>query len=283
MAFNQQQLEKAGVYEAKSSLSSLLTDLEQIAGIAEAVAARQKARAKTGGWTILAGVIGAIAGAATGVGLLSLVSILAIIFGIGWWIYSFFGGARLTGHRVRLDIAKARLAMIQQDAGAQAHFSLRLALASNPTHLSQEAWTGRKNGRQQFFEECWLSLQGPLLDGTVVTDEIKDLKRTRTFTNASGKRKTKHRLTHLVNVRFSYPKELYGDARPAEKALHGEMKVAPSATLRDVRVTEKAITMKALVEAEKEIVTTAGMLSVGGYRILNLARRIAAGQRGNTK
>jgi len=279
MAVNVQQLEKQGIYEAKSSLASLLSDLDRIITIANEAAARKSRQLKTGVYLMLAGVIGAVVGAVAFPWLLG-VSSLAIIGGLGWWLYSLLGRGKLLEHPKRLEIAKERLAMIQPDAGPQKPFSLRLALASKPIRLSQEAWLGRKNGNQELFEECWLSLEGPLLDGTVLADEIKELSRKRTFSNASGKRKTKSRVTYVVNIRFSYPKERYGDARPAEQALKEEVKVGPSATLRSVRVTEKAIALKALVTSDQEIARTAGMLSMGGYRILNLARRMAAGPRG---
>lgn len=282
MALNRQQLEKEGVYQDKSPLSSLLGALEQIAGFAQEASALKRRRAKTGGYIILAGIIGAIVGAVAFGPLLSL-SILAIIAGVAWLIYSLFSGGKILAHPLRLNIAKERMAMIQQDAGAQTPFSCRLALASNPAKVSEEAWTTRKRGKEMLFEESWFTLEGRLLDGTTITDEIKDLTRKRTFTNPRGKHKTKTRLTYLVSVRFSYPQELYGDARPAEQALHGEVKVAGSAILRGVRVTEKAIALKALVSSEREITQTAGMLSVGGYRILNLARRMAARQRGKAK
>jgi hypothetical protein len=281
MAFNQQQLEKEGIYEQKAPLPTLLTDLDQISQLAAAVAARQKKQAKTGGYTMLGGLITAVIGVVFSP--LVVLGVLAIIVGLGWWIYSLFSGGKLVAHPMRLSVATQRIAMLQQDASAKAPFSVRLALASKPTQLSSDAWHGRKNGKQQFLEESWFSLEGPLLDGTVVADEIKDLTRKRTFSNARGKTKTKTRSTYLVNVRFYYPKELYGDARPAECALHGECKVGSAAVLRGVRVTEKAIVMKALVRAEKEILQTAGMLSVGGYRILNLARKIAAGKQGKTQ
>jgi hypothetical protein len=280
MALNQQQLEKTGIYQAKSSLPTIAAELEQIATIAEAEAAQKTNRAKTGGWIMLGGLIGAIIGGAADVNLLLVVSVLAMVVGLGWLIYAFVGAGKLVAHRVRLDVARQRVAMIEQDAGPKTEFAIRLAMSSNPTRLSGEPWHGRKGGNQQLFEESWLTLEGRLLDGTLLSDEIKDLKRERTFSNARGKRKTKTRLQYLVNVRFYYPQELYGDARPVQKALNSEVKVSRSATLRGLRVTEKAVVMKAVVTAEKDIIETAGMLSVGAYRILNLARRITAAQRG---
>jgi hypothetical protein len=283
MALNRQQVEQQGIYEEKSTLPSILNDLEAIGKLADEAVARKKKRARTGGYTMLGGLIAAVLGGATGLPLLLGVGLLGLLFGFGWWVSSFFSGGKLIDHRVRLDITRERIAMIQQDANAQKPFSIRLALASNPTRVSEDAWHGRKNGKQQFLEETWLKLEGPLLDGTVIADDITDLTRKRTYSNARGKRKSKSRLTHLVDVRFYYRPERYGDARAADKALQGQVKVGPGAVLKDVRVSEKAIVLKALVSLDKEITPTVGMLSLGGYRILNLARRIATGQGGSAK
>lgn len=269
-------------YEAKSSVTSLLSGLERMGEAADDFEARKKRQAKNGGIILLAGLILTAIGAVA-LSLLLVLSIPLIIGGLVLLVYSLVTGGNIRQQRKRLEIAKERLAMIQADAKPEKPFELRLCLRSIPVQLSQETWTARKNGKQQLFEDSWFSLEGPLLDGTVLTDEIKALSRKRTYSNARGKRKTKTRLTYLVNVRFSYPMELYGDARPAEQALRGEMKVGPSATLRSVRVTEKAIALKATVASEQEITQTAGMLSVGAYRILNLARRMAARKRGNAQ
>lgn len=283
MALNRQQVEQQGIYEEKSTLPSILNDLEAIGKLADEAAASKKKRARTGGYAMLGGLFGGVLAGVTGLALVTVVAVLAFIFGLCWWVSSFFSGGKLVDHRVRLDITKERLAMLQQDANAQKPFSIRLALASNPTRVSQEAWHGRKNGNQQCFEETWLKLEGQLLDGTVIVDDICDLTRKRTYSNARGKRKSKSRLTHLVDVRFYYRPERYGDARAADKALQGQVKVGPGAVVRDVRVSEKAIVLKALVNSDKEITPTVGMLSLGGYRILNLARRIATGQGGSAK
>ena len=280
MAVNQKQLESTGIYESKNPLSSLVSDLDEIGKIVEEAAARKRKRVRTSGFTTL----GALVGIVIGLAFPPLLVIAGLVFvgGLVWWIVCLASGGKLIAHRGRLDIARERISTIQSDASAKAPFTFRLALVSKPVRISQEPWHGRKNGNQQFFEESWFTLEGPLLDGTVVADEVKDLKRERSFSNPRGKRKTKTRLTHLVNVRLSYPAEVYGDARAAGQAVQNDVKVGPSATLRGVRVTEKAIIIKALAVTEKEICTTLGMLSLGGYRILNLARR-AAGQRGKAQ
>jgi hypothetical protein len=267
MPLNQQQLEKEGIYEAKAPLAALLADLDQIARFTEIAAARKKRHAKIGGFTMLGGLVLAF--------ILTPLGVLAIVVGLGWWIYSFFAGGKLVKHPVRVGVATERLKMIQEDAGAKAQFSLKLALATKPVKLRDEAWSHRKNGKQEFFEEDWFALQGQLLDGTYLNDDVKELLRKRHFTNPRGKSKTKTRTQYLVNVRLSYPASVYADARPAEKALHGQIKVGTGAMLRAVRVNEKAIVLKAVVSQDREIATTMGMLSVGAYRILNLARKVA--------
>jgi hypothetical protein len=279
MAVNVQQLEANGVYEGKSSVTTLLADLDQIITLANAKAAAKSKQGKLGGYMILAGVIAAVIAAAVFPPLL-VFAILDIVAGLGVWLHSMFTRGKLLEHPKRLAITKERLAMIQCDCRPEKPFSLRLCLASNPIRLSQEPWHGRKGGNQEFFEEAWLSLEGPLMDGSVLTDEIKELSRKRHFSNARGKRKTKSKVTYLVNVRFCYPQQRYGDARAAEQALKGQVKLGPSATLRSVKVTEKAIALKAMVATDQEIAKTAGMLSLGCYRILNLAHRMAAGSKG---
>ena len=79
------------------------------------------------------------------------------------------------------------------------------------------------------------------------------------------------------HLRFSYPDAVYGDARPAYEALHEEIRLPGSATLRDTRVTEKAIVVKAMVMLKEDLDQTMAMLSLGVYRILNLARRVGCG------
>ena len=282
MALNQEQLEKQGIYEAKAPLASLLADLDQIGRLAEVANARKKRNAKTGGYIMLGGLIGAVVGGMVLPPLMGL-GFLALIVGFCWWIYSFFSGGKLVEHPLRVGVANERLKMLLEDASAKNLFSIRLALDTKPTMLRNEAWKQR-NGKQEFFEEPWFWLEGQLLDGTYLRDEVKDLTRKRHYKTPRGKSKSKTRSTYLVIVRLCYPPSVYGDARGAEKALHGHVRVPHSAALRAVRVSEKAIVMKALVAVDKEITQTMGMLSVGGYRILNLARKaVAAGQRGSSK
>src|SRR5947209_514487 len=119
---------------------------------------------------------------------LLILGIMDLIAGFVIWITSFFIGGKVTEHPVRLGIARQRIVMIQEDANPNAPFSCRLALKSSPTLIA-----GQQTGTQTFTEESWFSIEGPLLDGTMLSDEIKQLTRTRSRVNPRGKRKSKTR------------------------------------------------------------------------------------------
>jgi hypothetical protein len=277
MAFNQQQLETDQVFEAKSSLTTLLTDLDQIANLGELLKARRRKRAKLGGFIILGGLFAIVAGIIV-FNPLAIVGVLVILLGLGVLISASYLGGKVPENPTRINVARQRMVLILDDASNTAPFSLKLGLSANPK-LATGPGGIKSTGTQAFSEDSWFSLEGPLLDGTVLTDEIKELIRVRSRRNARGKTKTKVRTQHLITVRYSYPRESYGDARAAGQALQNEARVPHGATLHSVRVTEKAVALKAMATSNNAIIPTLGALSLGGYRILNLARRMAAAQR----
>jgi hypothetical protein len=282
MPVDQQRLEAQGVYDARAPLESLISDLDEIASLTDRMASERLRQIKGGGIVMVVGVLGFILGAVSSSGALTFGSVIAFLGGLIWLVYAAIGRGKFRAYPKRIEIARQRLAMIQQDAHPETRFSFRLALAPKPVMLSEEAWSLRKNGKQQSFEDAWLSLAGQLLDGTDVEDEIKELIRKRSYSNPRGKQRTKSRTTHLVNVRFTYPAETYGDARIARQALlNEEVKTPPSAMLKDLRVTDKAVALKAVVTSATDIAQTATMLSMGAYRVLNLARRMTAERKGN--
>ena len=202
--------------------------------------------------------------------------LLAFFFGVILFIYSFAGG-RLIKSRDRVVMLKGLSGTLQPDADPQSPFSVRLALKRRPKLVRTEAWLARTKGKQDFLEEEFLSLEGKLLDGTLLTETVKELTRKRTYVNRNRKSKTKIRKRYLAILRCAYPDKVYGDARPAYAALQEEIRVPGSATVRDERVTEKAVVVKAVIMLNEDVVQTVAMLSLGVYRILNLARRVGAG------
>jgi hypothetical protein len=275
------QLRTRGDYQAQVPLKALIEDVVRIRRMLdEAVTLKGRIRVFAG-VSFVAGVVGLIASSALSIAVLGFCGLLAFFFGVALFIYSFIGRSALQKSRDRVDVMKGLSEKLQPDADPQSPFSVRLALTGEPKLVRTEPMLTRKNGQQHLLEEDFLSLEGKLRDGTVLTETVKELTRKRTFVNSNRKSKTKIRHRYLATLKFAYPDRVYGDARPACEALHEQIRLPGAATLRGTRVTEKAIVVKAMVDKKDDLAQTAAMLSLGAYRILNLARRVAAGTAGS--
>lgn len=276
MAIDTKQLQTAGTYQAQAPLRSILDDIDQIGNFLGEIENKRRQLRRFGGIAMLAGLLLAVAASILHIGVLPAFTFLAFATGVGLYIYSFVYGRAMHTHHSRYELLKELFGVLQRDADLRSSFSVKLALKPQPSLLKEEPWTHRKNGKQQFFKEDYLSIEGELLDGTMLSENLTELTRKRSFTNPRGKSKTKIRIRYILALKFRYPSDMYADARPAQQALHEEIRVPPSANVRETRVDEKAITVKSMVTIEKEIVQTTAMTCLGAYRILNLARRMAA-------
>jgi len=276
MSLDKKQLETAGTYQGQGTLRSILEDIDEIGNFLGAIEGKRHKLRRYGGISMLAGILLAIAASILRINALSALTFLAFATGVGLYIYSFVYGRAMHTHHSRYELLKNLFGVLQRDADPRSPFSVKLALKPQPALLKEEPWADRKNGKQKFFEEDYLSIEGELLDGTVVSENLTELTRKRSFTNPRGKSKTKTRSRYMLAMKFRYPNDVYADARTAHQALHEQIRVPPTATVRETRVDEKAITVKSMVQSEKEVVQTTAMTCLGAYRILNLARRVAA-------
>jgi hypothetical protein len=277
MVIDAKQLRARGAYDARVPLRTLFDDIDQIGRMLEEMAALRKRIRLIAGVSILAGLASVFTSGVLSNKGLAFFGLLALVFGVILFVYSFIDRGLLKC-RDRVAMMKDLSKSLQPDTDLRSVFAVRLALKRQPQLVSEEAWLARNKGKQRFFEEEFLSLEGELLDGTVLTETVKELTRKRTYVNQNRKSKTKIRQRYLATLRFVYPDDMYGDARPACAALQEAIRVPASATLRDRRVTEKAIVVKAVAVLTEDVVRTSAMLSLGVYRILNLARRVAAGR-----
>jgi len=275
MSLDKKQLETAGTYQAEAPLRSILEDIDEIGNFLVEIQNQRRKLRRYGGIAMISGVLLAIAASILHINALTGLTFLAFATGVGLYIYSFVYGRAMHTHHSRYDLLKKLIEVVQRDADPRARFSVKLALKPQPTLLKHEPWADRKNGKQEFYEEDYLSIEGELLDGTVLSENLTELTRKRSFTNPRGKSKTKTRNRYIVTLKFRYPNDVYVDARPAQNALHEEIRLPASANVRDMRVDEKAITVKSMVKMEEEIVQATTMTCLGAYRILNLARRMA--------
>src|ERR1700682_1594981 len=277
MAIDTEQLGKQGSYEVKAPLPSVLGDLEQIVRVIDyRQAFRKKLRLYAGLFLLISFVAGIVSATIDKGIIFGLVSFPAFVACLVLFIYSFVYSNQMVKHRNRCQLLKELAANVQQDAGSRASFSVRLALQNASKLVSEAPWDQRKNGKQQFFEEEWISFDGRLLDGTAFSESITELLRKRTYTNPRGKHKTKTRTRYLLNLSFDYPPDRYGDPRLFTPQPMEEIPVPPSATVKDVRVTEQAIAVKAIVLKPEELMQTSAMLSLAVYQILKSSRRLSS-------
>jgi hypothetical protein len=257
--------------------------LDQIGILVQAAEGKRHRLRRHAGVAMVLGLLSAIAAGVLGTNILGFCAFLAFALGVGLFIYSFVTGRDLHKHHDRYDLLKELSKTLQHDADPQAKFAVHLALKAKPKLLREEPFPQRKNGKQQFFEEDFLSIEGELLDGTFLEESVTELTRKRSFTNPRGKSKTKTRNRYALSVRLGYPSDLYGDARQAQQALNEQILVPASATIKDVGVSEKTIAVKAVVQEKNEVPRASRMVWLGAYRILNLARRAAGGAQGEAK
>jgi hypothetical protein len=276
MAIDKKKLQTEGTYQAQGPLSSILEDVDQINNFLQEIESERRKLRKFGGIFMAGGIVLAIAGGVVGINVLSFLAFLAFTTGVGLFIYSFVCGRAMHGHQSRCQLLKELFGVHQRDADPRAPFSVRLALKPQPSKLKDEPWPLRKDGREQYFKEEYLSIEGELLDGTVLSENLTELTRKRTFKNPRGKPRVRTRSRYILALKFRYPSDVYKDARPAQQALKEEIRVPSSANVRETTVDEKAITVKSMVLLDREIVQASAMSCLGAYRILNLARRLAA-------
>jgi hypothetical protein len=276
MAIDKKKLQTEGTYQAQAPLRSILEDVDQIDNFLQEIESERRKLRKFGGIFMAGGIVLAIVGGVVGINVLSFLAFLAFTTGVGLFIYSFVYGRAMHGHQNRCRLLKELFGVHQQDADPRSSFSVRLALKPQPTKLKDEPWPLRKDGREQYFKEEYLSIEGELLDGTFLSESLTELTRKRTFKNPRGKPKVRTRSRYILALKFRYPSDVYRDARAAQQALHEEIRVPSSANVRETSVDEKAITVKSMILLDREIVQASAMSCLGAYRILNLARRLAA-------
>jgi hypothetical protein len=275
MAIDGKKLRDSGVYETSAPFPAVLEDLDEIGNMVQAAEAKRLNLKRYGGWSMILGIVSAVAAGFINSNALGFCAFLAFAIGVGLFIYSRTAGRDLHNHHDRYELLRDISKTLQADADPKAKFTVRVALRAAPKLLKDEPFH-RKHGKQQFYAEEFLTVSGELLDGTFFEETITAQTRHRTFVNPRGKSKSKTRSRYILAIRFGYPNDIYGDARPAQRALDELIPVPPSAMIKGVGVTGKTIAVKASVMEEKEIPQTSAMVWLGAYRILNLARRAAA-------
>ena len=246
MPINVTELTKTWIYQAKAPLEIIAGDMAEIDALR---LSRQKERNRLFTLACVALVVGLIVTKFfpwIGVPIL-------VAFGVLVW------AGTIAHHTIpaaadRTNLVKGLATMLSGDAHKKAPVSVWLSLDQKGTTLSEKPWPVKKKGKERRAACEWLRLEAPMLDGTEFSQTITDFFRDRSYANPRGKIKKKRRTTSVVVQKYRFPVEIYGDpARFPEQEIGTMIQLPQSATLRGLRVSEKALTARVqvkLVEAE---------------------------------
>jgi hypothetical protein len=273
MAIDAERLRQECIYSAKATAAQIASDFADIERAVQGWRLVRSRFLKLGGLVLAGAIISFIAGAATDTPALVAVGVLALIGSVALFIYGARYGRGILKHAGRIETAKSLATMLSHDSHPSAQISMQLALNARRRMLSEAPWPDRKKGKQKFFSDTWLEAEAELLDGSTICEHVSDLIRERSFVNPRGKSKTKTRVRHLVAMRLIYPNKTYGDVRASGAKLRNDLRVPASARVRSVQISDHDVKMKTLVDSSGDLPQTISMVALGGYRMLNLARR----------
>jgi hypothetical protein len=176
----------------------------------------------------------------------------------------------------RAEFLRLNLSMLSQDAGSKGSFQVMLRLRPNRQKLSEVPNPRHKGGREIWFRDSWLTLNGRLSDGTSIYESCTDLVRQRIRSNANGKRKTKERTNCSLRIQLTYDPLKYGKAPAAARAIQNPFRLPGTAQMKAFTFDEKSLAVKALVRSNPTgdaLHAANEAILLGAYRILNLARK----------
>ena len=275
MPINVTELTKTGIYQATAPLAIIARDMDEIDALR---LSRKKRRNQFFILALVALVVGLIV-MTVGMTVTRFAPLagvpLLIAFGGLVWVGTIANRGILAAPE-RTNLVKGLVAMLAADAHSKAPVSIWISLDQKGTTLCEEPWLAKKKGKERRASCEWLRLEAPMLDGTGFSQTITDFFRDRSYVNPRGKSKKKRRTTSEVVQKYRFPAEIYGDpARFPEEEVGTLINLPHSATLRGLRVSEKALTARVQVKlVEADLLQSCTMLSLGVYRILNLARRV---------
>ena len=263
---------KEGVYAAEAPLAAIRADVAAIAVEGTRIAAaRRRLR-----WIALGVFVGGVllSAAVGGAGI-----VLGIFGGLGLLIYSFFYGSKIAAHKYRYETLGALTDILEPDASTHTPVKVELGLKERREELRTEMLVGR-SGKQTFFLDHWLKVEGRFRDGTAFRQEFDELVRKRTYKAGSGKTKTKSRSRFLVITRLAYSAKRYPGAQTlAQRELPQWMRLPPRTELKGHKATEKSILAKVLLESNSELESVSGQSFLGLYKVLKRARMFAIRER----
>jgi len=261
------------IYEAAAPPAAILSDLDEISKADERFAQVRASRRKTA-WSLL------------GVGLLGIPLMfvaeelgplggLMMLFGIGAFIVmmirAFTYARGFSKARNRVTLLDGIVRRVKTDCDPKVPVQVRVLFNNEQRLISEAPWPVRKNGKQRFLENTWVTVDGRLLDGTKFSERVHETVRARSFVTTRGKHKTKYRSWYLITLRLVYPPERYGDLTAIGPRLAGMIQLTQAAQVRGAKASGKALGATVRMDDAGLLLANSTRLFLGLYKALNAA------------
>ncbi|BAY25049.1 hypothetical protein NIES2100_48490 [Calothrix sp. NIES-2100] len=296
MLINFLKLRTNQIYTAKAKISTVISDLQEIAEIDRLAELQQSKYAKRAlhyfygiiGSVVLGFVLLFLMEKFTIVSLVILALFLGIIvlsIGIIYELFKKFSLRKLNIINYRYEATHRIVEMLARDMDEASEIEIQVSfeqtkikknIAETIPHPTKRDWKIDK------YQNEWLRLKGQFLDKTrfllTATEGYKTQygwKRGR-----SGKSKYKTKNNHLgldVVLSLNYPQRRYGAIKILQNDVSNAVKLPSLAYMRDVKVTEKSLHLGVRIAPQvaddgEEIYKTITMMFLSLYKALNLAK-----------
>ncbi|MDZ7958949.1 MAG: hypothetical protein RMY34_13885 [Aulosira sp. DedQUE10] len=284
------------IYTAKANVSTVIADLQEIAGIDQLAELQESKYAKRALYYFL-GIIGSFVFivilsllnvAAAILGLVIIVLLLGIIIFSIAMIYELFRKfkfGKLNIINYRYEVTQRIMAMIARDMDTASEIEIQLSfkptkskenIAETIPHPTKRDW------KIDRYQNEWLRLKGQLLDKTRFLLTANEGTKTQYGwkRGRSGKSKYKTKTNDMgldVVLTLNYPQRRYGAIKILQNEVSNAVKLPNLSYMRDVRLTEKAVHLSVRIapqvaDNQEEIYQTITMMFLSLYQVLNLAK-----------
>lgn len=283
-------------YTAKANVSTVIADLQEIAGIDQLAELQQTKYAKRA-LDYCYGIIGCFV---LGFILLFLIAripilvlgIFALFLGIVvltiaiiYELFKKFKVGRLNIINYRYEVTQRIVQMLARDMDVASEIEIQLSFKQTKNKENKTETIPHPNKRDwkiDKYQNEWLRLKGQLLDKTrfllTATQGSKTQYGWKRGLSGKSKYKTKSNDVGLdVILTLNYPQRRYGAIKILQNEVSNAVKLPNLSYMRNVKVTEKAMHLSVRIapqvaDNEQEIYQTITMMFLSLYQVLNLAK-----------
>ncbi|MBD2353853.1 hypothetical protein H6G41_04320 [Tolypothrix sp. FACHB-123] len=284
------------IYTAKANISTIIADLQEIAGIDQLAELQQSKYAQRAlnyfygiiGCVVLGFILFLLMPQFPAVSLLILalfLGIIGLIFAIIYELFKKFKLRKLNIINSRYEVTQRLVEMLARDMDAASEIEIQLSfkktrikenIVETVPHPTKSDWKIDK------YQNEWLKLTGQFLDKTRFLLTATEAAKTQYGwkRGSSGKSKYKTKSTDIgldIVLSLNYPQRRYGAVKILQNEVSNAVKLPYLSHLRNVKLTDKAVHLNVRMAPQvagnsKEIYETITMMFLSLYQVLNLAK-----------